>query len=97
MGARLCLEEMRKLHRIYRGIENNESRETESGYKKWDRASCLGGDRQSLRQKIGWVNKIRNIWNRNNICGDSEEEEEAGTVKHSVWRGTFIGQGVGSH
>lgn len=34
---------------------------------------------------------------RNNICGDSEEEEEAGTVKHSVWRGTFIGQGVGTH
>lgn len=34
---------------------------------------------------------------RNNICGDSEKEEEAGTVKHSVWRGTFIGQGVGTH
>lgn len=29
------------------------------------------------------------------ICGGGEEEE-AETVKQSVWRGTFLGQGVGT-
>lgn len=59
----------------------------------------MSGKVQAERETENWIGLIKSrIYGTEKIiCGGREEEEEAGTVKHSVWRGTFIGQGVGTH
>lgn len=54
------------------------------------------GARLCLKQKIGWVNKIRNVWKETTSVVIVKRKRKQGQW-NTVWRGTFIGQGVGTH